>query len=153
MGSDLHPRRALAVGTGLLALAAFGAGASYQAGAAASTAVTAASGAAALAGLALMRRGWSALPAQAPLPPMELPPSLTQDQRQLAARALALETQLEFAPIALFRQYDAPAELFEPVNANARRLLAPGRASDVAALRGTLSALVAGRRSVIDIDT
>ena len=143
----------LAAGAGMLAAAAFGAGVSFQAGAAASGATMTASGLAALLGLAMIRHGWSGLLAASSLPPMERPVGLPQDQAQLAARALALETQLEFAPIALFRLSDGPAAAFEPVNANARRLLAPGRVADVAALRNTLAALVAGRRSVVDVDT
>ena len=153
MGFDMRPRRALAAGGGLLAAAAFGAGASYQAGVAAGAATLAASGLAALLGVALVRRGWPLVPAEAPLPPLERPPCLPQDQAQLAARALALETQLEFAPVALFRLHDAPDAVLEPVNVSARRLLAPGRVADAAALRRALAALVAGQRSVIDVDT
>jgi signal transduction histidine kinase len=155
MDSDPHlpPVAVLAAGAGLLLAAAFGFGCAWQSGAAAGAGAWVGSGAAALAGLAFMRRGWRALPLHGALPPMERPVGLTQDQQQLAARALALETQLEFAPIALFRLHDAPAGSFEPVNANARRLLAPGRAADVGALQRTVCALAAGRRSVIDIDT
>ncbi len=155
MDSDRHRprRRMLAAGTVLLVAAAFGAGVSWQAGAAASGAIMTVSALAALLGLAMLRHGWSALWAASSLAPMERPVGLPQDRSTLAARALALETQLEFAPIALFRLQEGAADTFEAVNANARRLLAPGRVADVAALRSTLFALVAGRRSVVDVDT
>ncbi|MFA9219417.1 MAG: hypothetical protein ACEQSK_20250, partial [Sphingomonadaceae bacterium] len=153
MDSELRPMLPvhhwlLACGTGVLTAAAFVAGANYPA---ASTPVLAGSAGAALVGLMLLRRGWPRLPAATW--PMERPVGRPQDQAAQAAHALALESQLEFAPIALFRLHDAPAHGLEAVNANARRLLAPGRVVDVAALRASLTALVAGRRSVIDIDT
>jgi signal transduction histidine kinase len=151
MDFDARPPRTLLPGTALLVAAAFAVGASYQDGS--HRAVFAASGLAALLGLVLIRHGWRAISSTALSPPLERPADVTQDHALLAARALALETQLEFAPIALFRQHDGPANAFEPANANARRLLAPGRATSVAALHHTLSALTAGRRSVIDVET
>lgn len=72
------------------------------------------------------------------------------DQALLAARAFGLESQLEHAPIALFRILPSRVE---PVNASARRLLAPGRASDVPALQRALAELTVGQRCVIDFDT
>ena len=73
------------------------------------------------------------------------------EQQALADNALALETRLEHAPIALFRieQDDAVA----PLNANARRLVAPGRASDPAGLYRLLRAQPVDQRSMIVFDT
>jgi C4-dicarboxylate-specific signal transduction histidine kinase len=73
------------------------------------------------------------------------------DQRALADKALALEARLEHAPIALFRieQEDAVA----PLNATARRLVAPGRASDPAGLYQLLRAQPVDQRSMIVFDT
>jgi signal transduction histidine kinase len=61
------------------------------------------------------------------------------EQRALLDNALALEAWLEHAPIALFRidgtQGGTQAEgQVVPLNANARKLVAPGRASDPGAL-------------------
>ena len=134
-------------GGALLLAAAYGAGA--QAGAPLCVA-------AGLSGLALC--GWGAraisarLHAAEPLP-MELPQALWETA-DLSTRLLALEAQLEFAPVALFRFIDAaPGASFEPVNAYARRLLAPGRATDVNALRATLQALPSGQRTMIGFAT
>jgi signal transduction histidine kinase len=112
--------------------------------------------AAALSGLALC--GWGAraislrLHAAAPLP-MEVP-SRSPETADLSTRLLALEAQLEFTPVALFRFVDGAATAsFEPVNAYARRLLAPGRAADANALRATLLALPTGQRTMIGFAT
>jgi len=57
------------------------------------------------------------------------------EQRALLDNALALEAWLEHAPIALFRIDGTQGEgQVVPLNANARKLVAPGRASDPAAL-------------------
>jgi len=86
--------------------------------------------------------------------PLEVPVGVPHDQVELAARALALESQLEHAPIALFRVVTTSTlSAAEPVNANARRLLAPGRASDLDALQRTLAGLAAGQRRVVDFET
>lgn len=143
------PSASSLISGGLLAAAGFGAGVSYHSGLTGHAGLLLASG---LAGLAACVLLWRSRPAAA-LPPMEGPVIPAPDQASLEARALALETQLEFAPIALFRMQDALADTLEAVNANARRLLAPGRVADVAALRSTLAALVVGRRVVIDIET
>lgn len=81
--------------------------------------------------------------------PLEVPVGVPRDQAALAARVLELESQLEFAPIALFRLDGVAA----PLNASARRLCAPGRAADAGALQSTLAALADGQRSVIDFDS
>lgn len=134
---------ALLPGGALLLAAAYGAGAQASAPLCA---------AAAFSGLVLC--GWGArtiaarLQAAAPLP-MEVPRTLWETA-DLSTRVLALEAQLEFAPVALFRFVDgAPGAGFEPVNAYARRLLAPGRVVDAGALRVTLHALPTGQRAMI----
>ena len=71
-----------------------------------------------------IRRGSAAA---APLPPLEVPPMPLPARWPTAL--LALESQLEHAPVALFRIDPAPATSVAPVNASARRLLAPGRAT------------------------
>lgn len=81
-----------------------------------------------------------------PDPGFGLPPDL------LAARAglLALEARLEHAPVALWR---VEAEAVLPLNVAARRLLAPGGASDVPALQAQLRAAPAGGRAQIAYDS
>lgn len=145
MASDQRPKRFVYAGALLLAIAAWSAGSapliSPRLGA---------SAVAALAGLMLIRRG---LACAAQLPPLEVAIGVPPDQAALAARALGLESQLEHAPIALFRILPSRQNAVEPVNASARRLLAPGRASDVPAVHRVLSALAVGQRCVIDFDT
>lgn len=145
MASDQRPTRLVAVGALLLAVAAWGAGSA--------TSLSARAGASAVAGLAaiaLIRRG---LAAAAQLPPLEIAVGVAPDQALLAARALGLESQLEHAPIALFRILPSRMSAVEPVNASARRLLAPGRASDIPGLHRALAGLAVGQRCVIDFDT
>ncbi len=151
---DRHRRRAsrtVLAGTLLLAGAAFAAGAWRQ------PALLAGSGAVAALALAILRRGLRALPAPAggaqaaavPELPLEAPPAPTDGQRQqFAQQAMLAEARLEFAPMALFRM---PG--LEPLNASARRLLAPGRAADRGALADSLAGLAAGQRRVIEFDT
>ena len=85
-------------------------------------------------------------------------PAAVQDagieQRALLDNALAVEARLEHAPIALFR-IDS-ADSVAPLNASARKLVAPGRAIDPDALyRQLLSRLLtqAGQRRLIEFDT
>ncbi|HEY0489771.1 MAG TPA: sensor histidine kinase [Telluria sp.] len=99
----------------------------------------------ALLALVYVRR---AIAAAARLPSLEVAPAAPRD-----AALLGLEAQLEHAPVALFRIDSGSPEHLAPVNASARRLLAPGRASDVDQLRLTLAGLAAGQRRVIDFDT
>ncbi|QBE63663.1 sensor histidine kinase [Pseudoduganella lutea] len=70
------------------------------------------------------------------------------------ASVLALEARLEHAPIALFRVdgLSGPGAV-APVNANARRLVAPGRASEPAALYALLAAQPADERTLVSFDT
>ncbi len=72
------------------------------------------------------------------------------EQRALLDNALAFEARLEHAPIALF-SIDA-ADSAAPLNASARKLVAPGRALDAGALYRQLAALDA-RRRLIEFDT
>lgn len=87
----------------------------------------------------------------------ELPPevvALTLDQQALINSALELESRLEFAPIAIYRidQQGSAAHVI-PVNANARRLVAPGRATDPAALYEQLRALNVDSRALVTFQT
>ncbi|PWF44709.1 sensor histidine kinase, partial [Massilia glaciei] len=79
---------------------------------------------------------------------------LAPGQQSLVANALALEARLEHAPIALFSigLAGGPGPV-APLNANARRLVAPGRASDADALYRQLGAQPIGRRSMIGFDS
>jgi signal transduction histidine kinase len=71
-----------------------------------------------------------------------------------AAALLALEARLEHAPIALFgiAQLAGPGDVV-PLNGNARRLLAPGRASEPARLSELLAAQPANARTLIGFET
>lgn len=145
MASDQRPNRFVAAGALLLAIAAWSAGSA--------PAMSARLGASALAGvaaIALIRRG---LKAAAQLPPLEVAVGVPPGQAMLATRALGLESQLEHAPIALFRILPSRMSAVEPVNASARRLLAPGRASDIPSLNRALAGLTVGQRCVIDFGT
>ena len=75
-------------------------------------------------------------------------------QRELADAMQVLEARLEHAPIALFRiQHAAGAGEVAPLNASARRLLAPGRASAPQDLHQQLADQAAGQRRLIGFDT
>lgn len=145
MVSDQRPKRLVLAGAALLAIAAWSAGS-----ATAAPVRLGASAVAALAAAALIRRGLTAL---SQLPPLEVAVGVPPDQALLAARALGLESQLEHAPVALFRIFPSRQNAVEPANASARRLMAPGRASDVAALHRALAGLAVGQRCIIDFDT
>jgi len=74
--------------------------------------------------------------------------------RELSDTIHALEARLEHAPIALFSiQNAAGAGAVAPLNASARRLLAPGRASAPQDLHQLLAAQTAGQRQLISFDT
>jgi signal transduction histidine kinase len=82
------------------------------------------------------------------------PPALSIDQQGLVDNALAYESRLEHAPIALFRIDGAAGEgRTVPMNANARKLVAPGRAVDPHALYRQLAALPVHQRGMIGFDT
>lgn len=76
---------------------------------------------------------------------------LTPDRRALLDTAQALEAHLEHAPIALFRIDGAGA--VTALNAGARRLLAPGRASDPSQLLQLVAAQPSQGRTLIRYDT
>jgi C4-dicarboxylate-specific signal transduction histidine kinase len=84
----------------------------------------------------------------------DLPWGLTPDRRALLDAAQELEARLEHAPIALFsvEHLSGPGAL-TPLNASARRLLAPGRASDPAQLADLLAAQTAERRELVSFET
>lgn len=110
-----------------------------------------------LAALALVFRLWRCLDRLAmlrhPKPP-EPKAVLSIEQQHLVDNALALETSLEHAPIALFRIDGAHGEgKVAPLNGNARKLVAPGRASDPAALYRQLAGEASDRRTLIQFDT
>jgi len=74
--------------------------------------------------------------------------------RGLADTVLALEARLEHVPIALFRIENATGPgVVAPLNASARRLLAPGRASEPQALHQLLAAQPSGQRQLVSFDT
>ncbi|WP_026354526.1 sensor histidine kinase [Massilia niastensis] len=76
------------------------------------------------------------------------------EQQGLLDNALALETRFEHAPIALFRIDGGAGEgAVVPLNANARKLVAPGRASDTADLYRQLVAQPGERRTLIQFET
>ncbi|MTV51405.1 sensor histidine kinase [Pseudoduganella buxea] len=88
-----------------------------------------------------------------PLPEAAAPPR-HGDAQAAASALLALEARLEHAPIALFTvaQPGDPAAV-APLNGNARRLLAPGRAVEPERLCALLAAQPADQRSLIGFDT
>lgn len=89
-----------------------------------------------------------------PLAPTETAPALTADRQRLLDNALALEARLEHAPIALFLIDGAHGEgVATPMNANARKLVAPGRAADPAGLYRELAAQPVDQRGMIGFDT
>jgi signal transduction histidine kinase len=78
--------------------------------------------------------------------PAPAPAGLPIEQQALVTNALALEARLEHAPIALFGIEGGEADArVTPLNARARKLVAPGRASDPAALYGALAAHAGGQ--------
>lgn len=83
-----------------------------------------------------------------PAPPIV--PEAGIDQRALLDSALAFEARLEHAPIALF-SIDA-ADSVAPLNASARKLVAPGRALDAGALYRQL-ATQAGQRRLVEFES
>jgi signal transduction histidine kinase len=81
-------------------------------------------------------------------------PALPIEQQALLDNALALEARLEHTPVALFRIDGAGGEgQAAPLNGNARKLVAPGRASDPADLYRQLAAQPGERRALIVFET
>jgi len=91
------------------------------------------------------------------LPPPPARMDVPVEQRVLLDNALALEARLEHAPIALFRidgaEGGADGGQVTPLNANARKLVAPGRASDPDDLYRQLVAQPGERRSLLQFET
>jgi signal transduction histidine kinase len=86
--------------------------------------------------------------------PLQAPPGLPIEQQALLDNALALEARLEHTPVALFRIDGAGGDgQAAPLNGNARKLVAPGRASDPADLYRQLAAQPGERRALIDFET
>ncbi|MDB5950835.1 MAG: histidine kinase [Massilia sp.] len=81
----------------------------------------------------------------------ELRDPVPMDRQDLVDNALVSAARLEHAPIALFRV--GPAGEVSALNANARRLVAPGRASDPVALYRQLAAQPVDQRGMIGFDT
>jgi signal transduction histidine kinase len=96
--------------------------------------------------LAAVRR----LPAAAP----RAVPNL--ERQSLVDNAFALEARLEHAPVALFGIDGGEGDEYgrvQPLNANARKLVAPGRASDAAALYRQLAGQSCGDRALLQFET
>ena len=91
----------------------------------------------------------ASLSVRRPLPePASVAPAADADM------LLALEARLEHAPIALFgiAQLAGPGNVV-PLNGNARRLLAPGRATEPARLSELLAAQPANARTLLGFET
>lgn len=105
----------------------------------------------ALAVLPLLALLWHGVERLARVRPVLSPaPDAGIDGRALLDNALAFEARLEHAPIALFG-IDG-ADRVAPLNASARKLVAPGRALDAGALYRQLLAQD-GQRRLIEFDT
>jgi signal transduction histidine kinase len=97
---------------------------------------------------------WRSLNALAAVrrPPAAAPRAvLNVEQQSLVDNALALDARLEHAPVALFG-IDGD-ENVQPLNTNARKLVAPGRASDAAALYCQLAGQPHGDRRLLQFET
>jgi signal transduction histidine kinase len=148
MASERRLKAAALLSLGGIALLAFGAGAVHD-----SPRLAVLCG---LAALPLALALWRCLDRLAILirtPPLP-PPGLPLGQQALLDNALALEARLEHTPVALFRIDGGDGdEQVAPLNANARKLVAPGRASDPAGLYRQLLAQPGERRALIHFDT
>ncbi|MES2297427.1 MAG: ATP-binding protein [Pseudomonadota bacterium] len=108
---------------------------------------------AALAPALLLWRCLGGLSARQPQPSVE-PGALAREQQELVDVSTSLEARLEHAPIALFRiEQLSGAGAVAALNANARRLVAPGRASDPNALYQLLQQQAVDARSMVAFDT
>jgi signal transduction histidine kinase len=99
---------------------------------------------------------WQCLRRLAPrMPRMERSDSAFEVRSSAEADTiLNLEARLEHAPIALFRIQNASGPgAVAPLNASARRLLAPGRASAPQDMQLLLAAQAAGQRQLVSFDT
>jgi C4-dicarboxylate-specific signal transduction histidine kinase len=97
---------------------------------------------------------WQCLRRLAPRVPRMERVDATIESGTVADTVLNLEARLEHAPIALFRIQNASGPgAVAPLNASARRLLAPGRASAPQDLQVLLAAQAAGQRQLVSFDT
>jgi len=88
------------------------------------------------------------------IPSEEMPPDIPIDRRELEDNLLKLDAQLEHAPVALFRvDQSGSAETVVPLNNYARRIVAPGRASDLGGLRVSLLNQAQRPRNIISFET
>jgi signal transduction histidine kinase len=145
MASERRLKVAAVLAAGGIALLAFGAGALRDAPRFAVLCL--------LALLPLLAALWRSLGRLAGLrqtQAREPAPGLPLEQQVLVANALALEARLEYTPVALFR---IDGGQVAPLNANARKLVAPGRASDPADLYRQLAAQPGGRRTLVGFET
>ncbi len=146
MASEARTRAVALLAAAGLALLAFGAG---RAGDAPRILVLYAL--AAVVPARVLWRSLNALAAPRRQPAAEPRAALDVGQQSLVDNALALEARLEHAPVALFG-IDAD-EHVQPLNANARKLVAPGRASDAAALYRQLAGQPHGDRTLLQFET
>jgi signal transduction histidine kinase len=102
----------------------------------------------------LCRRTILELEASARIPSEEMTQPIPADRRQQQDDLLRLEAQLEHAPVALFRIDQSPgAETVTPLNNYARRIIAPGRASDLSGLYANLLNQGERPRNIISFET
>jgi len=113
-------------------------------------------GVAALAPVLVLWRSMKALAALRRLPAAAPRAVLNVEQQSLVDNTLALEARLEHAPVALFGIDGGDGDEYGrvlPMNANARKLVAPGRASDAAALYRQLAGQSCGERALLQFET
>ena len=146
MASDARVKAVALVAAAGLAALAFGAG---RAGDAPRLLVLCAL--AAVAPALVLWRCLHVLVAPRGLPAFEPRAMLNVEQQSLVDNALSLEARLEHAPVALFG-IDGD-EHVQPLNANARKLVAPGRATDAAALYRQLAGQPHGDRTLLQFET
>jgi signal transduction histidine kinase len=148
MASDGRLKAGALLSVAGIALLAFGAGAIHESPRLAVLC--------ALAALPLLLQLWRCMEGLAALQrtPHQPAPGLPIEQQALVDNALVLEARLEHTPVALFRIDGAGGEgQVAPLNGNARKLVAPGRASDPADLYRQLAAQPGERRALIDFDS
>ena len=113
-------------------------------------------GVAALAPALVLWRSLHALGAVRQVPAAEPRAVPNVEQKKLADNALALEARLEHAPVALFGIDGGDGDEYGrvlPLNVSARKLVAPGRASDAAALYRQLASQSCGDRTLVQFET
>jgi hypothetical protein len=137
MASEARAKMAALLAAAGLAALAFGAGRAGDA-----PRVLVLCGLAAVVAVLVLWRSLAALAALRRLPAPEPRAVLNVEQQSLVDNALALEARLEHAPVALFGIDGGDGEEYGrvlPLNANARKLIAPGRASDAGSTENSTS--------------